>query len=136
MLERTFLGAGSAIKKLLSGGHLIGSTILPVDVERARDIWGVNSDNEMANPYRADHVPKVAKEARTVPRGQIDQIGYVDLLFLFNKIMCTVTTLPLGMSWSFEVTGKSEPEMSKSLQNFVSNVKSSGHTTEIVRADG
>ena len=37
MLERTFLGAGSAVKKLLSGGHLVGSTVLLTDVYRARD---------------------------------------------------------------------------------------------------
>ena len=135
-LERTFLGSAKAAKMLLAGGHLIGTNITPADVDRAQKIWGKNIDNLMTNPYKADKIPRVAKEGRTVPRGTIQQRLYADILFLWGHPQLLIKSLPLGITVSSPIDDKSEASLSKGLCAGDDKFKASGFTSDEIHVDG
>ena len=135
-LERTFLGSAEATKMLLSGGHLIGTSTTAADVDRALKIWGKNIDNLMTNPYKADKVPKVAKVGRTVPRGTVPQRIYVDVLHLWGKPQLLMKSMPLGLTLSSPLDGKTEIALTKGLCAGDDKFSASGFTSDEFHIDG
>ena len=109
---------------LLSGGHLVGSSVTAADVDRARAIWGPNSDSLMTNPFKSDSTPHVAKIGRTIPRGPLVRVAFADILFLWGVAICMLTVRPLGITFSHFILNRSETELTGALMSLSDKIKS------------
>ena len=134
--EKAFLCNGEAVKKLLSGGHLVGCDLAAKDIDRARKIWGAHVDRLMVNPFKSDSIPRVAKEGRTVPRGKLDQVAHVDILYLWGVGVCMFTVRPLCMTIAHLVANKGEAELTKALVTLTDRIKSGGFKIDEIHIDG
>lgn len=135
LLEKTVLGSRDACKKLTAGGHLVGCDITEKDFDTALDIFGPNSDSLMANPFKADTIPRVAKMGRTVPRGDTNLAAYADILFLWGLAFCVFTVRSLGMTFAHPLENRGEAELSNALITTIDKIRSAGFKVDEVHFD-
>ena len=137
-LENALGTSGAGLKRLLSNGHIVGTELEAKDVDRATNIWGSNITNRMTNPYRADTIPHVAKQGRTIEidGGETTNTAHMDLLFVWGLIFLVATFRPSMMTSAIEVKSKSEEHLTAPLMSLVDGMRAAGFTVREVHVDG
>jgi hypothetical protein len=135
--SHALLTSSENLKRMLSGGHIVGTDVVGKDVDRGNEIWGDRLGATLTSTSNRGVARRGASAGRTVERGEkLEQIAFVDLLFVWGSIFLVSVFSPLGLPRVVKVNSKSEAELTRALSTLIDTIRAGGFTANEVHVDG